>query len=71
MSQRSEKLHRQVAQLRADVDALQVAWLSQQHCDAVELAAAAERTRQAHRRASVLFPKPFSRQMTVRPLSNS
>ena len=52
MSQRSEKLHRQVAQLRADVDALQVAWLSQRHCDAVELAAAAERTRQAHRRAS-------------------
>lgn len=52
MSQRSEKLHRQVSQLRADVDALQVAWLSRQHCDAVELAAAAERTRQAHRRAS-------------------
>ena len=52
MSQRSEKLHRQVARLRADVDALQVAWLSRQHCDAVELAAAAERTRQAHRRAS-------------------
>ena len=52
MSQRSEKLHRQVAQLRADVDALQVAWLSQQHCDAMELAAAAERTRQVHRRAS-------------------
>lgn len=52
MSQRSEKLHRQVAQLRSDVDALQVAWLSQQHCDAVELAAATERTRQAHRRAS-------------------
>lgn len=52
MSQRSEKLHRQVAQLRADVDALQVAWLSQQHCDAMELAVAAERTRQAHRRAS-------------------
>lgn len=52
MSQRSEKLHRQVTQLRSDVDALQVAWLSQQHCDAVELAAAAERTRQAHRRAS-------------------
>lgn len=52
MSQRSEKLHRQVAQLRSDVDALQVAWLSQQHCDAVELAAAAERARQAHRRAS-------------------
>lgn len=52
MSQRSEKLHRQVAQLRADVDALQVAWLSRQHCDAVELAAAAERTRQAYRRAS-------------------
>lgn len=41
MSQRSEKLHRQVTQLRSDVDALQVAWLSQQHCDAVELAAAA------------------------------
>ena len=52
MSQRSEKLHRQVSQLRADVDALQVAWLAQQHRDAVELAAAAERTRQAHRRAS-------------------
>lgn len=52
MSQRSEKLHRQVAQLRADIDALQVAWLSQRHCDAMELAAAAERTRQAHRRAS-------------------
>lgn len=41
-----------MSQLRSDVDALQVAWLSQQHCDAVELAAAAERTRQAHRRAS-------------------
>lgn len=52
MSQRSEKLHRQVAQLRADVDALQVAWLTQQHRDAMELGAAAERTRQAHRRAS-------------------
>ena len=52
MSQRSEKLHRQVSQLRADVDALQVAWLAQQHRDAMELAAAAERTRQAHRRAS-------------------
>ena len=52
MSQRSEKLHRQVSQLRADVDALQVAWLAQQHRAAVELAAAAERTRQAHRRAS-------------------
>lgn len=52
MSQRSEKLHRQVEQLRADVDALQVAWLSQRHCDVVELAAAAERVRQAHRRAS-------------------
>ena len=51
MSQRSEKLHRQVAQLRADVDALQVAWLAQQHCDAVELEASAERARQAHRRA--------------------
>lgn len=52
MSQRSEKLHRQVAQLRSDVDALQVAWLTQQHRDAMELGAAAERTRQAHRRAS-------------------
>ena len=31
MSQRSEKLHRQVSQLRADVDALQVAWLAQEH----------------------------------------
>lgn len=52
MSQRSEKLHRQVSQLRADVDALQAAWLAQQHSDAVEeLEAAAERARQAHRRA--------------------
>lgn len=51
MSQRSEKLHRQVSQLRADVDALQVAWLSQQRQDAAELEAAADRLRQAHRRA--------------------
>ena len=51
MSQRSEKLHRQVSQLRADVTALQAAWLDQQHCDAVELEASAERARQAHRRA--------------------
>lgn len=51
MSQRSEKLHRQVAQLRADVDALQVAWLSRQYCDAAELEATADRLRQAHRRA--------------------
>lgn len=51
MSQRSEKLHRQVAQLRADVDALQAAWLAQEHQDAAELEAAADRLRQAHRRA--------------------
>ena len=51
MSQRSEKLHRQVAQLRSDVDALQVAWMAQQHQDAAELEAAADRLRQAHRRA--------------------
>lgn len=51
MSQRSEKLHRQVSQLRADVDALQVAWLAQEHHAATELEAAAERARQAHRRA--------------------
>lgn len=51
MSQRSEKLHRQVSQLRSDVNALQAAWLDQQHCDAAELEAAAERARQAHRRA--------------------
>ena len=52
MSQRSEKLHRQVSQLRADVDALQAAWLAQQYSDAVEkLEAAAECARQAHRRA--------------------
>lgn len=50
MSQRSEKLHRQVSQLRSDVNALQATWLDQQHCDAVELEAAAERARQAHRR---------------------
>ena len=51
MSQRSEKLHRQVSQLRSDVNALQAVWLDQQHCDAAELEAAAERARQAHRRA--------------------
>ena len=51
MSQRSEKLHRQVAHLRADVDALQVAWMAQRHQDAAELEAAADRLRQAHRRA--------------------
>lgn len=51
MSQRSEKLHRQIAQLRSDVDALQVAWMAQQHQDAAELEAAADRLRQAHRRA--------------------
>lgn len=52
MSQRSEKLHRQVSQLRSDVNALQAAWLDQLHYDAERLDAAAERTRQAHRRAS-------------------
>lgn len=51
MSQRSEKLHRQVAHLRTDVDALQVAWMAQRHQDAAELEAAADRLRQAHRRA--------------------
>lgn len=51
MSQKSEKLHRQVSQLRADVDALQVAWLAQEHHAATELEASAERARQAHRRA--------------------
>ena len=51
MSQRSEKLHRQVAQLRADVDALQAAWLAQEHHAATELEASAERARQAHRKA--------------------
>ena len=51
MSQRSEKLHRQVSQLRADVDALEVAWLAQEHHAATELEASAERARQAHRRA--------------------
>ena len=51
MSQRSEKLHRQVAHLRTDVDALQVAWMAQRHQDATELEAAADRLRQAHRRA--------------------
>lgn len=51
MSQRSEKLHRQVAQLRADVDALQAAWLAQEYHAATELEASAERARQAHRKA--------------------
>lgn len=51
MSQRSEKLHRQVAQLRADVDALQAVWLAREHHAAAELEASAERARQAHRRA--------------------
>lgn len=51
MSQRSEKLHRQVAQLRSDVDALQAAWLAQEHHAATELEASAERARQAHRKA--------------------
>lgn len=51
MSQRSEKLHRQVAQLRSDVDALQAVWLAQEHHAAAELEASAERARQAHRRA--------------------
>lgn len=51
MSQRSAKLHRQVSQLRADVNALQASWLDQLHCDAAELEATAERARQAHRRA--------------------
>ena len=51
MSQRTEKIRRQVDQLRADVDALQAAWLTQVHRDAVELEASAERARQAHRRA--------------------
>lgn len=50
MSQRSEKLHRQVSQLRADVDALQVAWLAQEYHAAAELEASAERARQAHQR---------------------
>lgn len=51
MSQRTEKIRRQVDQLRADVDALQAAWLTQVHRDVVELEASAERARQAHRRA--------------------
>lgn len=51
MSQRSEKLHRQVAQLRADVDTLQAVWLAQEYHAAAELEASTERARQAHRRA--------------------
>ena len=51
MSQRTEKIRRQVDQLRADVDALQAVWLVQEHHAAAELEASAERARQAHRRA--------------------
>ena len=51
MSQRTEKVRRQVDQLRADVDALQAVWLAQEHHAAAELEASAERARQAHRRA--------------------
>ena len=51
MSQRTEKIRRQVDQLRADVDALQAVWLAQEHHAATELEASAERARQAHRRA--------------------
>ena len=51
MSQRSEKLHGQVAQLRSDVDALQAVWLAQEHHAAAELEASAERARRAYRRA--------------------
>lgn len=51
MSQRTEKIRRQVDQLRADVDALQAVWLAQEHHAAAELEASAERARQAHRRA--------------------
>lgn len=51
MSQRSEKLHRQVSQLRADVDTLQAVWLAQEYHAAAELEASTERARQAHRRA--------------------
>ena len=51
MSQRTEKIRRQVDQLRADVDALQAVWLAQEHHAAAELEASAKRARQAHRRA--------------------
>ena len=51
MSQRTEKIRRQVDQLRADVDALQAVWLAQEYHAATELEASAERARQAHRRA--------------------
>lgn len=37
MSQRTEKIRRQVDQLRADVDALQAVWLVQEHHAAAEL----------------------------------
>lgn len=50
MSQRTEKIHRQVSQLRADVDALQAVWLAQEYHAAAELEASAERARQAHQR---------------------
>ena len=39
MSQRTEKIRRQVDQLRADVDALQAVWLAQEHHAAAELEA--------------------------------
>lgn len=51
MSQRTEKIRRQVDQLRADVDALQAVWLAQEYHAATELEASTERARQAHRRA--------------------
>lgn len=51
MSQRTEKIRRQVDQLRADVDTLQAVWLAQEHHAAAELEAAAERARQARRMA--------------------
>lgn len=51
MSQRTEKIRRQVDQLRADVDALQAVWLAQEYHAAAELEASAERARRAHRRA--------------------
>lgn len=45
MSKRTEKIRRQVDQLRADVDALQAVWLAQEHHAAAELEASAERAR--------------------------
>ena len=41
MSQRTEKIRRQVDQLRADVDALQAVWLAQEYHAATELEASA------------------------------